>query len=76
LKFGFDSMAFQARNETCEMKLEHSSQNLSGKSETDRDLKWDENCFGFSIGMKCFSHSGRNGIELTTLLETWYQENI
>jgi hypothetical protein len=43
LKFGVDSMAFQARNGTCEMKPEHSGRNLSKKSGTDRDLKWDGN---------------------------------
>jgi hypothetical protein len=32
-------MAFQIRNETCEMKLEDSDRNLSEKSGTDRDLK-------------------------------------
>jgi hypothetical protein len=32
-------MAFQARNETYEMKLEHSGRNLSKKSRTDRNLK-------------------------------------
>jgi len=32
-------MAFQEQNGTCEMKLEHSEQNLAEKSGTDRDLK-------------------------------------
>jgi len=38
-------MAFQDRNGTCGMKPEHSGRNLAEKSGTDRDLKWDENCF-------------------------------
>jgi len=47
----FDSMAFQERNGTCGMKPEHSGQNLAKKSRTDRDLKLDENCSVFWIGM-------------------------
>jgi len=61
-------MAFQARNRTCEIKPEHSGRNLSGKSETDQDLKWNENCSVFWIDMKCFDHFGRNKTELTTLI--------
>ena len=38
-------MAFQVRNGTCEMKLEHYGRNLSEKSRTDRYLKSDENYF-------------------------------
>jgi hypothetical protein len=57
----------QERNGTCGMKPECSGRNLAEKSRTDRDLKWDEICSIFWIGMKCFSHSGRNGTELTTL---------
>jgi len=60
-------MAFQARNETCEMKPKHSGRNLAKKSGTDRDLKWGQNYSIFWIGMKCFGHSGRNVTELTTL---------
>jgi hypothetical protein len=62
-------MAFQERNGTCGMKPERSGRNLAEKSGTDRDLKWDENCFVFWIGMECFGHSGRNGTELTTLIK-------
>ena len=43
-KVQFDSMAFQERNETCEMKTECSGRNLAERSGTDRDLKWDEIC--------------------------------
>jgi hypothetical protein len=35
----FDSMVFQDRNKTYEMKPEHSGRNLAEKSGTDRDLK-------------------------------------
>jgi len=35
----FDSMTFQERNGTCEMKSKHSRQNLAKKSRTDQDLK-------------------------------------
>ena len=62
------SMAFQERNGTCGMKPEHSGRNLAEKSGTDRDLKWDENCSVFWIGMECFGLSKRNGTELTTLI--------
>jgi len=62
-------MAFQERNGTCGMKPERSGRNLAEKSGTDRDLKWDENCSVFWIGMECFGHSGRNGTELTTLIK-------
>ena len=68
-KIQFNSMAFQEQNRTCGMKLEHSGRNLAKKSGTDRDLKWDENCFVFWIGKECFDHSGRNEMELTTLGE-------
>ena len=41
-KVQFDSMAFQEWNGTCGMKPECFEQNLTEKSGTDRDLKWDE----------------------------------
>jgi hypothetical protein len=65
-------MAFQARNGTCEMKPKHSGRNLSEKSGTDRDLKWDENCSVFWIGVKCFGHSGRNETKLTTFFKVFF----
>jgi hypothetical protein len=65
-KVQFDSMAFQEWNGTCGMKSERSGWNLAEKFRMERDLKWDENCFVFWIGMECFCHSGRNGTELTT----------
>jgi hypothetical protein len=37
-------MAFQERNGTCRIKPERFDRNLAEKSETDWDLKWDENC--------------------------------
>jgi hypothetical protein len=63
-------MDFQERNGTCRMKPKRSGWNLAEKSGTDRDLKWDENCSVFWIGMECFGHFGRNGTELTTLIQT------
>ena len=51
-------MAFQDRNGTCGMKLEHSGWNLAEKFETNRDLKWDENSSVFWISMKYW-----NGID-------------
>ena len=65
-------MAFQARNGTCEMKSKHSCRNLSEKSGMDRDLKWDENCFVFWIGMKYFGHSRRNGMKLTIFFKVFF----
>jgi hypothetical protein len=69
-------MAFQERNETCGMKLECSGWNLAEKSRTDRDLKWDEICSVFWIGMECFGHSGWNETELTTLVRNWLRESF
>jgi hypothetical protein len=46
-KIQFDSMAFQEQNKTCRMKTERFGRNLAKKSETDWDLKWDENCSVF-----------------------------
>jgi hypothetical protein len=40
-------MVFRAWNETCEMKLEYSGRNLSKKSRTDQDFKWNKNYFIF-----------------------------
>ena len=66
-KVQFDLMAFQERNGTCEMKPERSGWNLAEKSGMNRDLKWDEICSIFWIGMEYFGHSGWNGTKLTTL---------
>jgi len=76
-KIQFDSITFQEQNEICGMEPERSGWNLTEKSGTERDLKWDENysiLFLFWIDMECFGHSRRNGMELTTLIETytWY----
>ena len=60
-------MTFQERNGTCGMKQKRSGWNLAEKSGTDRDLKWDEICSVFWIGMEHFDYSKRNEIELTTL---------
>jgi hypothetical protein len=38
-KVQFDSIVFQERNRTCEIKPERSDRNLAKKSGTDRDLK-------------------------------------
>ena len=70
-KVQFDQMTFQERNGTCGMKPERFGRNLAEKSGTDRDLKWDEICSVFWIGMECFGHSGQNGTELTTLVECY-----
>jgi len=63
----FDSMTL-TRNETHGIRSERSGRNLIGKSGTDRDFKRGENCSVFWIGTRCPDHSGRNGMELTTLL--------
>ena len=42
-------MTFQTWNGTCEMKPEHSSWNLSEKSGTNRDLKWDKIILFFKL---------------------------
>jgi hypothetical protein len=52
------------------MKPERSGRNLAEKYGMDQDLKWDEICSIFWIGMECFGHSGRNRMELTTLIWT------
>jgi hypothetical protein len=54
------------------MKPERSGRNLAKKFRTDQDLKWDENCSVFWIGMECFGHSGRNETELITLVICWW----
>ena len=49
------------------MKPEYSGQNLSKKSRTNRDLKWNKNYFIFKISIKYFHHSMQNKMELTAL---------
>jgi len=48
-KIQFDSITFQERNEICGMEPERSGWNLTEKSGTERDLKWDENCSFFEL---------------------------
>jgi hypothetical protein len=70
LKFGFDSMVFRAWNGTCEIKLEYSGQNLSKKSRTDQDFKWNKHYFIFKINTKYFDYYKWNRMELIPLMST------
>jgi hypothetical protein len=60
-------MAFQAQNRTCEMKsdipVEIYPENQNGSR---FEMRWKLFCSVFWIGMKCFSHFGRNETKLTT----------